>query len=104
MLILDFHMLIFDFSHGCFEGFGFSKTDYVRVSRLRKSILFLAFVLFFDWISPRFGFEVVTHASPHRTNFTFSSHEFWLFLEGVSAILPHQRNVFIRAQYVSAAL
>ena len=45
-------------------------------------------------ISPKFNFEVVTHASPHRTNFTFSSNEFWLFLEGVSAILPHQLNVF----------
>ena len=48
-------------------------------------------------LSPKFGFEVVTHASPHRTNFTFSSSEFCLFLESVLAILRHQLDVSIRA-------
>ena len=66
-------MLILDFSHVCFVGFGFQKTDFASVSWLRSCTFFSAFVLFFIWISPKFGFEVVTHASPHRTNFTFSS-------------------------------
>ena len=55
-----------------FWGFWFPKTDYASVSWLISSTFFLAFVLFFIWISPKFGFEVVIHASPHRINFTFS--------------------------------
>ena len=102
--ILDFSHADFGFFTCMFCGFGFSKTDYDSVSWLRSCTFFSAFVLFFIWISPNFGFEVVTHASPHRINFKISSSEFWLFLEGVSAVLPHQLNVFIRAQCVSAAL
>ena len=34
----------------------------------------------------------------------FSSSEFWFFLEGVSAMLPHQLNVFIRAQCVFGSI
>ena len=53
---------IWDFSHADFGfftclfcGFGFLKTDYVGVSRLRSSIFFLAFVLFFDFDFAKLG-------------------------------------------------
>ena len=70
--ILDFSHADFAFFTCLFCGFGFLKTDYVGVSRLRSSIFFLAFVLFFDFDFAKMGGPKKNFLRNRYHYFTFS--------------------------------